>query len=125
MTTLMGSQFYRRVVRSSEYMCSLLPAHRVHIDYYYVYSPVSIVALHGLNGHAIRSWEYHKHGTTFMWLQDSLPESVPGARIMVYGYNANVFEHVSTSRLRSFADTFLERLRYMREGNTVSRYRDH
>ena len=72
MTTLMGSQFYRRVVRSSEYMCSLLPAHRVHIDYYYVYSPASIVALHGLNGHAICSWEYHKHGTTFMWLQDSL-----------------------------------------------------
>ncbi|KAM5544196.1 hypothetical protein V8D89_001856 [Ganoderma adspersum] len=81
---------------------------------------IDIVALHGLNGHAIRSWEYHEHGTTFMWLRDSLPERVPGARIMVYGYNANVVQDVSTGRLRTFADTFLERLRYMREGNTAA-----
>nr|VWP02414.1 D-xylose-proton symporter [Ganoderma boninense] len=64
---------------------------------------IDIVALHGLNGHAIRSWEYHDRGTTFMWLRDSLPENVPGARIMVYGYNANVLQDVSTGRLRDQA----------------------
>ncbi|KAJ8694582.1 hypothetical protein PTI98_007242 [Pleurotus ostreatus] len=74
---------------------------------------VDIVALHGLNGHAFRSWEFPDTG--FMWLRDHLPEQVPTARIMVYGYNANVVGDVSTGRLRTFAETFLERLRYVRE----------
>ncbi|KAF4570207.1 hypothetical protein EYR36_010014 [Pleurotus pulmonarius] len=74
---------------------------------------VDIVALHGLNGHAFRSWEYRDTG--FMWLRDHLPDEVPTARIMIYGYNANIIDDVSTGRLRTFADTFLERLRYVRE----------
>lgn len=40
---------------------------------------------------------------------------------MIYGYNANVFSDVSTGRMRTFAETFLERLRYMRESHAVSK----
>ncbi|KAF9011454.1 hypothetical protein BDZ89DRAFT_1077817 [Hymenopellis radicata] len=78
-------------------------------------SQIDIVALHGLNGHAFRSWEFHgENGENFMWLRDSLPEQLPGARIMTYGYNANVLSDVSTGRLRTFAETFLERLYQVR-----------
>lgn len=38
---------------------------------------------------------------------------------MVYGYNANVLSDVSTGRLRTFAETFLERLLHTREGSSV------
>jgi len=55
-----------------------------------------------------------------MWLRDSLPEQIKDARIMIYGYNANVFTDVSTGRIRTFAETFLERLRHLREGDAVS-----
>lgn len=81
----------------------------------------SILALHGLNGHAYRSWEYRdRNGESFMWLRDCLPERIPEARILTYGYNANVYSDVSTGRTRTFAETFLERLRYMRESDPVS-----
>jgi hypothetical protein len=81
----------------------------------------SIVALHGLNGHAYRSWEHRDNdGGSFMWLRDSLPEHIPDARIMIYGYNANVLSDVSTGRIRTYSETFLEKLRHIREGNTVS-----
>ncbi|KAJ3918020.1 Alpha/Beta hydrolase protein, partial [Lentinula edodes] len=78
-----------------------------------------IVALHGLNGHAFRSWEYYDSKTRerFMWLRDRLPEQIPAARVITYGYNANVYSDVSMGRMRTFAETFLERLRYIRERN--------
>ncbi|KIK63472.1 hypothetical protein GYMLUDRAFT_72124 [Collybiopsis luxurians FD-317 M1] len=76
---------------------------------------VDILALHGLNGHAFRSWE--SHDASFMWLRDCLPEQMPGVRILTYGYNANVYSDVSTGRMRTFSETFLERLRYMRESD--------
>ncbi|KAJ7875324.1 Alpha/Beta hydrolase protein [Mycena olivaceomarginata] len=80
---------------------------------------VDIVALHGLNGHAFRSWEYRDPNgkESFMWLRDCLPEQIPEARVMTYGYNANVYSDVSTGRLRTFAETFLQELRYMRESD--------
>ncbi|KAJ3876592.1 Alpha/Beta hydrolase protein [Lentinula edodes] len=80
---------------------------------------VDIVALHGLNGHAFRSWEYYDSKTRerFMWLRDCLPEQIPAARVITYGYNANVYSDVSMGRMRTFAETFLERLRYIRERN--------
>ncbi|KAF8187924.1 hypothetical protein K438DRAFT_1463453, partial [Mycena galopus ATCC 62051] len=79
----------------------------------------SIVALHGLNGHAFRSWVYRDPNgkESFMWLRDCLPERIPEARVMTYGYNANVYSDVSTGRLRTFAETFLQELRYMRESD--------
>ncbi|KAJ7353680.1 hypothetical protein DFH08DRAFT_692107 [Mycena albidolilacea] len=79
----------------------------------------SIVALHGLNGHAFRSWEYRNPSgkESFMWLRDYLPEQVPEARVMTYGYNANMYSDISTGRLRMFTKTFLQELRYMRESD--------
>ncbi|KAH7928814.1 hypothetical protein BV22DRAFT_1192463 [Leucogyrophana mollusca] len=54
-----------------------------------------------------------------MWLRDSLSEQIPGARVMVYGYNANVLLDVSTGRIRTFAQTFLEGLRHQRDSESA------
>jgi len=82
---------------------------------------LSVVALHGLNGHAFDTWKYSNDSNDcFMWLRDSLPNHFPGARVLIYGYNANVLSDVSTGRLRTFAETFLEKLRLEREDEVVS-----
>lgn len=79
------------------------------------------MALHGLNGHAFNTWEYrNRRGESFMWLRDSLPERIPGARTLIYGYHADVDSAVQTGRIRTFAETFVERLRHLREDSAVS-----
>ena len=82
---------------------------------------ISIVALHGLNGHAFDTWQYSSDDDCFMWLRDILPEHFPGARILTYGYNANVVSDISTGRLRTFAETLLEKLRLERGENVSNR----
>jgi len=46
---------------------------------------VDIIAIHGLDGHLERSWTTD-NGT--LWLRDLLPEKIPRARILTYGYDA-------------------------------------
>jgi len=51
----------------------------------------SIVFIHGLNpvnhnNHAYKTWT---HGNIF-WPRDLLRPHVPGARILIFGYNSNV-----------------------------------
>jgi hypothetical protein len=80
-----------------------------------------------LNGHAFDAWFWRDAEPIkptddvdcFMWLRDSLSERFPGARILIYGYNANTVSDVSTGRLRTFGETFLERLLLEREHDAV------
>jgi len=47
----------------------------------------SVVLIHGLNGHAQRTFT---HPETFVsWPQDFLPPKVPTARVLTYGYNSS------------------------------------
>jgi predicted alpha/beta-fold hydrolase len=46
---------------------------------------VDIVAIHGLDGHPLESW---MAGNGKIWLRDFLPDKVPRARILTYGYDA-------------------------------------
>jgi hypothetical protein len=56
-----------------------------------------------------------------MWLRDFLPETVPCARILTYGYDAEVLSS-ATGRLRNFAENLLEDLlRIRRNSGAVSR----
>lgn len=53
----------------------------------------SIVAVHGLNprnkvDHARATWTALR--SRKLWLRDFLPNQIPKARIMIFGYNANV-----------------------------------
>lgn len=51
-----------------------------------------------------------------MWLKDFLPEQIPFARILLFGYNANVVFNSGQSGLREHADDLLDRLRRKRIG---------
>lgn len=47
----------------------------------------SVVCVHGLNGHAQRSFTHLK--TNVYWPRDLLPDQVPTARVLTYGYDAS------------------------------------
>jgi hypothetical protein len=78
----------------------------------------SIVAVHGLNGDAFKSWtDQDGH----MWLRDSLPAHVPNARIMAYGYDAAVRPSQTLMHLHDFAQDLLDRLVMARSGEGAKR----
>lgn len=72
-----------------------------------------------MSGHAFDTWRHRE--TNSMWLRDFLPEQVQNARILIYGYDANVVVDTSTGRIRTFAEALLEGLRTLRNTDAVSR----
>ena len=73
----------------------------------------SLVFVHGLRGDKIDTW---KHGS-IVWPRDLLKEDVPNARIMTYGYDANVmnfFSNASQSSIFQHAINLLEDLQRKR-----------
>lgn len=55
-----------------------------------------------------------------MWLRDFLPEYVPNARILTYGYDSTLFKNNSTASIREFSRNFLEALSSARAETEVS-----
>ena len=76
----------------------------------------SIVAVHGLNSDAIHAWTFE--GKT-MWLEDLLPEQLPNARIMTYGYNSKVYRDATSGRLQDHAKGLLYALDSVRADKKV------
>ncbi|KAI9460337.1 hypothetical protein F5148DRAFT_259058 [Russula earlei] len=70
-------------------------------------SDLDIIAIHGLDGHAFNSWT----ANGVMWLRDLLPEQVPDARVLLYGYNANLVKDASRSRIKEHARLFIRSLK--------------
>jgi hypothetical protein len=50
---------------------------------------LSIVAVHGLNGHCEKTWTAGNGVNSVNWLRDLLPHDLPNARILSWGYDAN------------------------------------
>lgn len=74
---------------------------------------IDIVALHGLNGHWEKTWQSNKPGSKGggpMWLRDFLPQQIPHARIMSFGYDSVLLFSKSTSDVGTFAEQLLESL---------------
>jgi hypothetical protein len=46
----------------------------------------SIIVIHGLNGHRDKTWTA---ANGVHWLRDLLPNNIPNARIVCWGYDAN------------------------------------
>lgn len=67
---------------------------------------LSIVAIHGLDGHRDESWTT-KSGV--MWLKDLLPAQFPTARIITYGYDAATHgtQELSNQTIFGHAQDFL------------------
>lgn len=67
---------------------------------------VDIVFLHGLRGHRIKTWQpdHGKTGSEPLWIRDFLPELVPNARIITYGYDADVVSFFNKTNQNSVSD---------------------
>jgi hypothetical protein len=64
----------------------------------------SIVAVHGLGGGSCKTWT-HRDGT--FWLHDLLPKDIINARIMTFGYDADVFRKAPAQRSFLFEEALL------------------
>jgi hypothetical protein len=78
----------------------------------------SVIAVHGLGGHAFGSWSYvnHQSQSHVMWLRDFLGEDVPQVRILVYGYEARLDKTTTMSRLLDYRRSLLGQLLNSRRG---------
>lgn len=85
---------------------------------------VSFIFLHGLNGHAFRTFSCVDHdGAITMWPRDFLKHNFPQSRIMTYGYNANVFKETSLAVREDFKNALLASLSALRMGTSAVMYR--
>jgi hypothetical protein len=80
---------------------------------------LDVVAIHGLTGHPFETWTYNEHGRNVLWLQDLLPNALPGANIYTYGYDADLFFSSSIVDIDSCAKALLDRLLQVREPPAV------
>ncbi|KAH6879994.1 hypothetical protein B0T10DRAFT_412368 [Thelonectria olida] len=76
---------------------------------------VDIVAVHGLNGKARGTWTDKPSG--MLWLEDFLPEEMPEARIMTFGYDSSLTFSQSRGRIEDFARDLLNRLWMLRQSS--------
>lgn len=74
----------------------------------------SIVAVHGLNGDASTTWTSNKGKICWLNDKDLLPKYLPNARILTWGYNANVMStkgrNTSADRVLQHAHTLIAQL---------------
>ncbi|KAL8720029.1 MAG: hypothetical protein Q9225_003045 [Loekoesia sp. 1 TL-2023] len=88
---------------------------------------IDIVAVHGLNGHALATWTTDK--TKCCWLNDAslLPKYLPKARVLTWGYNANVTSakgrSTSSDRILQHSQTLTAHLIADREALAYSQSR--
>ncbi|SLM35073.1 P-loop containing nucleoside triphosphate hydrolase [Lasallia pustulata] len=77
---------------------------------------VDIIAVHGLNP---TNTEFHAEATwtveNKLWLRDFLPPQLPSARVLLFGYNANVAFETSIAGVREQAINLLNRTASKRE----------
>ncbi|PVH80413.1 hypothetical protein DL98DRAFT_628851 [Cadophora sp. DSE1049] len=82
---------------------------------------VDIVAVHGLNGDRLRTWTTQSGPSPICWLShpNFLPRYLPQARVLTYGYNANISSLGSkiagSERLLQHAQTLVAQLTADRE----------
>ena len=78
----------------------------------------SIVAVHGLGGHAMTTWTHDSTGK--LWLRDFLPQTIPNARIMSFGYDSRVVGSRSVIGMMENANILLTQLGLRRDSEKVS-----
>jgi hypothetical protein len=89
----------------------------------------SIVAIHGLNGHATKTWSAISTGICWLGHPDYLPKHIPNARVLAYGYNSSISnltgQTPSSDRIHHHAQTLVQELSANRRVNTYPTYRQY
>jgi hypothetical protein len=82
---------------------------------------VDIIFIHGLTGNAYNTWLHQESGVH--WPSKLLCQDIPNARIMTWGYDANVssfWGHTSRNRLGEHAKNLMgDVVRFREDTNTV------
>ena len=78
----------------------------------------SIVVVHGFNSSATGAWT-HANGSSWVIDQTFWGSLTGKTRVMTFGYNANAFSDVVTSRIIDHAEKLLEELFYERRPQKV------
>jgi len=71
----------------------------------------SVIAISGLGSHPFGSWQRHGSDKSYMWIRDEIPGSIPGARAILYGYDASLTDSDSFQSIRDIARGLFEQLR--------------
>ena len=77
----------------------------------------SIIAVPGLDGHALGSFEApegHK-----VWLRDFLPSDIPNIRVLVYGYDTKLAESKAKGSIIDLAKSLVESIKAFRDNTNV------
>ncbi|KAL2063622.1 hypothetical protein VTL71DRAFT_5427 [Oculimacula yallundae] len=84
-------------------------------------SKVDVVAIHGLNGHALNTW---MDGET-IWFRDLLPDLVPEAslRVLSYGYSSEFVSSGSRDQMLDFVLGLLSALVTLRRSTSTDKLR--
>lgn len=71
--------------------------------------PVDIIAVHGLNGDAYKTWTHRSTGK--LWLRDFLPAFLPGCRVYTFGYPSKLKDVNMCAGVQDFGRELLGSLR--------------
>lgn len=71
--------------------------------------PVDIIAVHGLGGHAYKTWTHRATGK--LWLRDFLPGLLPGCRVYTFGYPSKLKDVDMCADVQDFGRNLLGSLR--------------
>ncbi|KAI0440580.1 hypothetical protein F4803DRAFT_577497 [Xylaria telfairii] len=72
-----------------------------------------IIAVHGLGGHALKTWTDGEK----LWLRDLLPWDLPEARVLTFGYDSSFLFQGAKADISGFALQLLESIRQLHRSN--------
>jgi hypothetical protein len=79
---------------------------------------VSCIAITGLSSHPFGSWK--QRNGQHMWLRDSLPNDLKGARVLLYGYDTSLLQSQTFQNVDDIAITFCKSIKRIRRYDNVS-----
>ncbi|KFY69494.1 hypothetical protein V496_00200 [Pseudogymnoascus sp. VKM F-4515 (FW-2607)] len=82
-------------------------------------STVDILSISGLGGHPVGSFK--DRDGHHIWLRDSLPQDIPKARVLVYGYDTSLVDPNTKNSITDLAKTFLSTVKAFRTATKTSR----
>jgi hypothetical protein len=80
----------------------------------------SIITVPGLGSHAIGAFKA-KDGNN-VWLRDFLPEDIPTARVLIYGYDTTITKGDTKHSITHLAIAFLDSVKAFRAATEVTLY---